>query len=173
VLWKVGDHLIIFQWGIWISFISSNILGNFCLDYLPMRNLNYLILVRIKSIIFTWLSSNEEFESVRDIKVEGGKLLLDYLPMRNLNILRKITKELEQILDYLPMRNLNCSTFSMSGSRENLIIFQWGIWMCVRSNQAFITLSLDYLPMRNLNTWTWFNLGARNDAWLSSNEEFE
>jgi len=55
-------RLIIFQWGIWISSPIWHPSLNLLLDYLPMRNLNYIRSIARSTSSFTWLSSNEEFE---------------------------------------------------------------------------------------------------------------
>jgi len=123
-------HLIIFQWGIWISQNDSFAVLRRSLDYLPMRNLNSTDMSVALMNMVAWLSSNEEFESGRCYVIFLCWQLLDYLPMRNLNpTVRPGPSETHVQLDYLPMRNLNF------------------FWFCYNLIQA----RLDYLPMRNLN----------------------
>jgi len=121
--------LIIFQWGIWISkklpFVDVQVL----LDYLPMRNLNWPLFVSLFysrsliifqwgiwilsecclkfSVSYTWLSSNEEFESENRMKI-----LQNRMPWLSSN------EEFEFAILIIEIT---------TGS--NLIIFQWGIWI--------------------------------------------
>jgi len=121
--------LIIFQWGIWIWQTLEH-----CVRHMHLIIFQWGIWIAIDEISgkideITWLSSNEEFESMSKLAAsmrnagliifqwgiwicgwyewKNGRYCLDYLPMRNLNIAWSEEDDTTGELDYLPMRNLN------------------------------------------------------------------